>query len=143
MQNLVILSLGKGNLQTGFPDIKAHLWENDNPYPMKFMGALPAAPDLGELYRRWQLLYSALYQRLDWFPRIEIDDADITNISYTEFNELCCELSARLNAWLDSEANSIRKQKFAGSLKPTSGNCCDSPGIFGSFSSVTLMRKSS
>jgi CHASE2 domain-containing sensor protein len=123
MQNLVLLSLGKGNLQTGFPVITAQLWENDNPYPMKFMGALPAAPDLGELYRRWQLLYSALYQRLDWFPRIEIDDADITNISYTEFNELCCELSARLNAWLDSEAFRNIDRELRTQLDPQAEIC--------------------
>jgi CHASE2 domain-containing sensor protein len=123
MQNLVLLSLGKGDLQNGFPSITAQLWENDNPYPMKFMGALPAAPDLGELYRRWQLLYSALYQRLDWFPRIEIDDADITNISYTEFSELCCKLSTRLNAWLDSEAFRNIDRELRTQLDPQAEIC--------------------
>ncbi len=68
MNQLVVLSLGNGNLHSGFPVVTARLWEQTNPHPMQFTGQLPARPEIGKLYRDWQLLYEALYQRLDWHP---------------------------------------------------------------------------
>lgn len=103
MHNLVVLSLGDGDLHNGFPAVTAQLWEHGNPRPMKFTGRLPAAPEIPELYRYWQLLYSALYQRLDLCPRIEIDAADVTNISQVEFSNLCQRLVDSINAWLNAE----------------------------------------
>ncbi len=103
MNNLVVLSLGNGDLDNGFGAVTAQLWSPGNPKPMKFIGSLPAAPELSELYRYWQLLYAALYQRLDWCPRIEIEAADVTNVSEVEFSNLCQQLSNRINIWLNSE----------------------------------------
>lgn len=103
MNKLVVLSLGNGDLQNGFPAVTAQLWEPGNPHPMKFIGSLPAAPEILELYRYWQLLYEALYLRLDWCPRIEIDAADVTNVSEVEFSDLCQRLQNRINTWLNSE----------------------------------------
>jgi hypothetical protein len=65
MNKLVVLSWVTGDLHNGFPAVTAQLWEAGDPHPMKFTGSLPAAPALPELYRDWQLLYSALYQRLE------------------------------------------------------------------------------
>lgn len=101
MNKLVVLSLGTGDLNNGFPSVTTQLWEAGNPHPMKFTGSLPAAPTLPQLYRDWQLLYFALYQRLK--PRIEIDAANITNVSDADFGELCQRLSNTINAWLNSE----------------------------------------
>jgi CHASE2 domain-containing sensor protein len=104
MSKLVVLSLGNGNLNNGFPAVTAELWEAHNPYPMKFTGSLPAAPDIPELYRSWQLLYCALYSRRGWSTRLEIEEADVTNVSEVDFNDLCQRLSDRINAWLNSES---------------------------------------
>jgi CHASE2 domain-containing sensor protein len=104
MNQLVVLSLGNGDLNNGFPAVTAELWEANNPYPMKFTGSLPAAPELPELYRAWQLLYSALYSRRGWNTRLEIEEADVTNVSEVDFNDLCQRLSERINAWLHSES---------------------------------------
>lgn len=101
MNKLVVLSLGNGDLLNGFPAITAQLWEAGDPHPMKFTGSLPAAPTLPQLYRDWQLLYSALYQRLR--PRLEIETSDVTNVSQVEFSDLCQRLSTTINAWLNSE----------------------------------------
>ena len=44
MSKLVVISLGNGDLKSGFPTVTAQLWEADTPSPMKFTGSLPAAP---------------------------------------------------------------------------------------------------
>lgn len=103
MNKLVVLSLGNGDLENGFGAVTGQLWEQSDPNPMKFTGRLPAAPEIPELYRHWQLLYKALYQRLDWCPRIKIQEADVTNVSEVEFSDLCQRLSNSINAWLNSE----------------------------------------
>lgn len=100
---LVVLSLGNGNLHNGFPTVTAQVWEQ-NDQPIKFTGCLPASPEIAELYKYWQLLYSALYQRLDLNPRIEIDAGDVTNVSSVEFSHLCERLSSKINIWLKSES---------------------------------------
>ena len=61
MSRLVVLSLSQGNIQDGFPAVTVQLEEADNSYRMKFSASLAAAPEISELYRNWQSLYSALY----------------------------------------------------------------------------------
>ena len=100
----VILSLGGGDMYSGFPTVTAHLWQADDPHPSKFVGSLPAAPRIPELYRSWQLVYEALHQRLDWHSRIEIETADVTNVSEVEFSKLCQQLTHHINTWLNSQA---------------------------------------
>jgi CHASE2 domain-containing sensor protein len=102
MSQFVVLSLGTGDLSRGFPTVTAQLWEADDRYPIKFTGSLPAAPEIAALFYRWQLLYTALHHRLDSPLRIEIDSADITNISQVEFTDLCQQLVDRINSWLNS-----------------------------------------
>lgn len=104
MNKLVVLSLGNGDLYNGFPAVTVQLWESNNTYLGKITGSLPAAPEISELYKYWQLFYSALYQRLNLCPRIEIDAGDVTNVSEVEFNDLCQRLSDRINIWLNSES---------------------------------------
>jgi len=103
MNKLVVLSLGNGDLDNGFPVVTALLWEPNNPHPMKFTGSLPAAPEIPELYSYWRVLYLALYQRLDLDPRLEIDSSSVTNVSEIEFSELCHKLQISINDWLNSE----------------------------------------
>lgn len=105
MDKLIVLSLGKGDLQDGFPAVTVQLWESSNSQPtMKLTGSLPANREIPELYRDWQLLYEALYQRLGWCLRIEIEQSDITNVSQIDFSELCQRFADRINAWLNSES---------------------------------------
>lgn len=102
MSKLVVLSLGKGDLYRGFPNVTVQLGKPNDPRAMEFRGSLPASPKIAELYRNWQLLYSALYRGLAWCPRLEIEDADVTNVSEVEFNDLCEQLSTKINDWLNS-----------------------------------------
>lgn len=102
MEKRVVLSLGHGSLQTGFPAVTAQLWEQGDPHPMKFRGALPAAPEIPRVYRAWQLLYRAMHHRLNWHPRMEIETADVTNVSEVEFEDLCRGLALQINAWMSA-----------------------------------------
>lgn len=103
MSKLVVLNLGSGDLHTGFSEVTVQLGLNNDPRTMEFRGSLPAAPEIAQLYRNWQILYSALYRQYGWSIRLEIEDTDITNFSEIEFNDLCQQLSCRINDWLNSE----------------------------------------
>lgn len=131
MNKSVIINLGSGDLYQGFPRVTVQLWTDGNPRPEQFIGTLPAAPALGELYRNWQLVYRGLCDRLGRSEteritggqrhpiisqpghlssaslvevgELEISEAGITNISQVSFDELCQQLQASINTWLKSE----------------------------------------
>lgn len=111
MSKLVILNLVKGTLQSGFPLVTVVLQEGNSPW-RQFQGSLPAAPNIIDLYRRWQLLYDLIYearsinialrhQQID--EDITIDEADVTHVSDAEFYGVCEELQNKIDNWLDSE----------------------------------------
>lgn len=112
MHRLIVLNLGKGDLQHGFPTAIAQFWESEELAPMQFIGSLPANPSLEALYRRWLLLYESLYANLAWrrtrniHPEFEIDedDSEVTNISHTEFAEVSQNLQIQLNRWLSTDS---------------------------------------
>jgi CHASE2 domain-containing sensor protein len=104
----VVLSLGHGNLQNGFPAVTAQLWEATSTPSMQFIGSLPPAPEISSLYKDWQLQYSASYQCLDLLPRLELldfpeDVPDEAGFSSEKFNDLCQQFSDKINDWLNSE----------------------------------------
>jgi CHASE2 domain-containing sensor protein len=119
MAKLIVLSLGEGNVSSGFASVTAQLWDERDIYPMKFTGRLAAVPQLAELYKRWRLLYLALYQRLDFGLRLEIETADVTNVSEVELSELCQQLSDQLNRWLNSEPFHSINQSLRTQLAPS------------------------
>jgi CHASE2 domain-containing sensor protein len=118
MIRLVVLNLGKGNLHKGFGDVTVQLGFPNDPRAMEFRGGLPAAPEIYQLYRNWQTLYSALYNHYGWSVRLEIEDTDVTNVSEIEFNDLCQQLSCKINAWLNSEQFRKIDQKLRVQLHP-------------------------
>ncbi|MEH2411454.1 CHASE2 domain-containing protein [Nostoc sp.] len=123
MSKLVILNLGTGDLHKGFPDVTVQLGLTNDPRAMEFRGSLPAAPEISQLYRNWQTLYSALYQYYGWSVRLEIEDTDITNFSEVEFNNLCQQLSSRINIWLHSDQFRKIDQKLRTQLNPNEEIC--------------------
>ncbi|MEH2324936.1 MAG: CHASE2 domain-containing protein [Nostoc sp.] len=104
MSKLVVFSFLGGDLNQGFPVVTAQLWCHNQFVPVKLTGSLPPAPELSELYRRWQLLYAAVHQRLVSNHRIKVHSQDITNISVNDFDEVCEQLQANINAWLKFES---------------------------------------
>lgn len=119
MSQLVILSVGDGDCRQGFPAVVLRLWEPGNSLQMQVRGSLPAAPGIPRLYRAWRLLYEALYRRLEWHPRIEVDPGDVTNVSEVEFGDLCQQLSDTMNAWLNSEPFRNINQQLRAQLQPS------------------------
>ncbi|HEY9831567.1 MAG TPA: CHASE2 domain-containing protein [Stenomitos sp.] len=109
MSQLVVLNLGKGDWYQGFGTVIAQLWEPHSPIPVQFMGSLPTAPELDNLYQRWQRLYQVLYEHLGWRRyrdihfQIEVDEDDVTNVSTDEFTEVCQALKTQFNTWLNTE----------------------------------------
>ncbi|MBR8836494.1 MAG: CHASE2 domain-containing protein [Stigonema ocellatum SAG 48.90 = DSM 106950] len=101
MSKLVVLNLLGGDLNKGFPVVTAQIWHHNQ--FLKITGSLPAAPELSELYQRWQLLYKAVHQRLGSNQRIKVHAQDITNISVNDFNKVCQKLQTSINAWLKFE----------------------------------------
>lgn len=125
MHRIIVLNLGKGDLQQGFPTVTAQLLESEELTPMQFTGSLPAIPSLNGLYQRWQLLYETLYKNLAWrrstaHPEFEIDEEDeeISNISYSEFQEVSQSLQTQLNRWLSSSSFLAIERKLRTYLTP-------------------------
>ncbi|WP_414583055.1 eIF2A-related protein [Scytonema sp. PCC 10023] len=111
---LVILNLGRGTLQEGFHFVTVQLQLEGNSKTSQFQGSLPAAPNIIDLYRRWQLLYDLIYSarsiniglRLSQLTDedIKIDEADVTHVSDADFSNVCEELQNQIDNWLDTEA---------------------------------------
>ncbi|MEM9117462.1 MAG: CHASE2 domain-containing protein [Cyanobacteria bacterium P01_F01_bin.56] len=109
MEQRIIINLGEGSWQHGFPHVIAQLWEVGQSTPnIQRRGRLLANSDLEMLYRRWQSLYKALNSSLglrqSMPTAIEIDnneDEAISRISKSEFENLCEELEEQFNHWLD------------------------------------------
>ena len=127
MSRLVVLSLGQGNLEDGFPAVTVQLGEQNNPYGMKFTASLPAAPEIIALYRNWRSLYSLFHQRLGLRLNVEaevdddfeIEEAYVTNISEVDLHDLCEQLDNRINAWLNSTQFHKIDQQLRTQLEPS------------------------
>lgn len=105
MNQFVILRVGAGNLQQGFPAVSAQIGTDANPHQLQLTASLPSAPELTQLYRNWQFIYKALYDRLGWRLRLSFQESEgtVTQVSEVEFREICQELKTKLNQWLHSE----------------------------------------
>ncbi len=99
MTKLVILNLGVGNFQKGFPTITMQLGEAGKLW-MQVTGSLPPAPELPELYRSWQILYKAINYYNNQSRSIEVEEASITHFSEDEYSSICQKLDKSLNNWL-------------------------------------------
>lgn len=124
MDYLVVLNLGQGNWQDGFPTVIAQLWESGRSTPMQFTGSLPAIPGLVERYTRWRSLYTALYSHLGWrrqevqHPEFEIDEEEVTHISASEFHQLSHDLQVQLNSWLGASSFRLIDRQLRTRLSP-------------------------
>jgi CHASE2 domain-containing sensor protein len=126
MSRLVVLSLGQGSLEEGFPAVIVQFGEAGSAYSMKLTASLPAAPEISEIYRKWRSLYSAFYQRLRFRDAVvnedddfEIEEAYITNVSEIDIHDLCQRMSFTINKWLNSNDFRRIEQQLRTQLKPT------------------------
>ena len=135
MIHSVVINLGYGDLYEGFPVVTAGLWTLNNPRPQQFIGSLPPAPNLVELYRNWQSMYQSLCDRL-WRgaahrlgsrsirnlanddDELEIDEGNITNVSVVDFNDLCHQLQLSIDNWLGSPGITGISRQLRAALHP-------------------------
>ncbi|NJP11109.1 MAG: CHAT domain-containing protein [Leptolyngbyaceae cyanobacterium RU_5_1] len=126
MHKLVVIHLGSGDLSQGFPRVTVQLWESGHRLPEQFTGSAPPAPHLADLYRHWQAIYQSLCDRQRILVRsasvtqlarisgsvaemdatddhLDIDQSGITHVSQVSFEEICQQLQASLNRYLQSE----------------------------------------
>jgi CHASE2 domain-containing sensor protein len=113
MSKLVILNLGKGNLNSGFPFVTLQIQDKFCQKWWQFQGSLPANSIIIELYYRWQLLYQLFYEArainislrhpLEPDIGIKIDNTDITHFSDVEFSDICYQLQQQINIWLENQ----------------------------------------
>ncbi len=103
--SLVVLKLGQGTWQSGFPTVMAQLWSEGQIVPTQWVGSLPAAPELAERYKQWQSLYAALNQRLNLrrSSLIEIEPEGITHVSQASLEAECHHLKQHLDRWFESD----------------------------------------
>lgn len=128
MNKSVVINLGSGDLYEGFPRVTTQLRSADHSLPEQYIGSLPAAPDLVELYQNWQLIYRSLCSRFQVLApaqstieddELEIGTGLITNISELSFEDLCQQLQIGLNNWLKSESFRNIEQQIRSQIDPT------------------------
>jgi CHAT domain len=128
MNKSVVINLGSGDLYEGFPRVTTQLRSADHSLPEQYIGSLPAAPELVELYQNWQLIYRSLCSRFQVLApaqstveddELEIGTGLITNISELSFEDLCLQLQIGLNDWLKSESFRNIEQQIRSQLDPT------------------------
>jgi CHASE2 domain-containing sensor protein len=132
MSQLVIFNFMQGSLAHGCPHAIAQLWQVDAATPVQFLGSLPPALELEQLYQRWQRLYSALYVYKGWQARsaavrtIEMDEDDdaLTHVSEAEFHECGCEVQRAINHWLSAASFAPIDRQLRTHLTPTDDIRC-------------------
>ena len=125
MSKSVVINLGNSDLYSGCEQVTAQLWVQGHPLPEKFVGSLPAAPHLVEIYKRWQFMYQSFYDCLNLRSlslednQIEIDNTDVTNISDVSFDNLSEHLRLSINTWLNSTEFLNIELKLRSALSPS------------------------
>jgi CHASE2 domain-containing sensor protein len=139
MPKLVVINLGAGDLYSGLPRVTAQVWAGEHSRPEQYIGSLPAATTLVELYRDWRSLYQSLCARvatpteyrqplrsvaeigheLDDGDDLEIDEIGITNVSQVSFEQLGQILQDALNTWLSSETFLPIERQLRSQFSPT------------------------
>lgn len=124
MSKTVVINLGKGTLNEGFPSITARLWTEQDPRAEQFVGSIAPAPDLAEIYRIWQFTYLALSNRvvLRLEPaedELEIEESGVTQVSLQSFDECTQQIEQTMNRWLASHGLLEIERQLRSHLSPT------------------------
>lgn len=116
MGKLVVLKLGDGNFEQGFPVTLQIGDDGDHRASLEITGKLPPAPDILQYSNRW----ATAYRRLGVQYRLEAKAGIVTNVSKIEN---CCNAAQLLrdatNAWLHSESFRCIRDKFLEQLIPS------------------------
>ncbi|WP_180274543.1 pentapeptide repeat-containing protein, partial [Tychonema bourrellyi] len=101
--NLVILTLGTGDFNQGFPSVNAQIWTEGERLPIQpNPGELLPAPEIVEFYHLWQSEYNRFIDPLK-SSRMDKIQIYVTNVSKVDIDKLAEELEEKLNKWLNAE----------------------------------------
>ncbi len=115
MGKLVVLKLGDGNFEQGFP-VTLQIGEDGDRPSTEITGKLPKAPEIPQHYSYWQ----SAYRSLGWRQRLEAPIVQVTNVSIMEDCYKAAQvLRTRLNTWLNSESFRSIREKLLEKLMPS------------------------
>lgn len=99
----IILRLGSGSLETGFPSVNVELRDRTHGRQQSHwesVASLPSSPELKNVYEEWQHLYqNSLRQNRQ--RGVTFAPMGTTNIRYRNIREVTHELVTALNDWLN------------------------------------------
>ncbi|MEG4224950.1 CHAT domain-containing protein [Microcoleus sp. N9_B2] len=98
----VILALGSGTLQEGFPHVTAKLKNQARPINIQFKGSLPPVPDLEVLQRRWKVCCSG-FQSSRSNSRIKIKPTSTAYVSENNPRAIYEGLKEEMQKWLNAD----------------------------------------
>lgn len=132
MSKLVILEIGRGSFESGFP-VRLEIRDRGKLCAPQIYGELTAAPQLLQLYQNWQNSYYAWGQQFRWLNRnspqinsntrnIEVPPDINSNVSLDDLekqaNYAASQLEEAFNQWLDrSPITKIREEVLQTVLK--------------------------
>jgi hypothetical protein len=99
----IILRLGSGSLKTGFPSVNVELRHHHHGHQQNCWEAttsLPPAPELSDIYQKWQFLYQTSLQH-DPQRGVKFAPATITNFAIQDVQQITDNLTNALNTWLN------------------------------------------
>ncbi len=115
MSKLVVLKLGDGSFEQGFP-VTLQLGEEGKSPSVEIIGRLPSNQEIPQYYSGW----ASSYRRLGLRSRLEASAAQVKNVSKIES---CCnaaqDLRDRLNNWLYAESFRPIREKLLEQLIPS------------------------
>lgn len=117
---LVVLDVGEGDLNVGFPVALQISTESRFRVMQSTKGRLAPAPELSDLYAQWRLTYRKC---LNASFRLDVPDTQITNISRQDFFQDCLnaanQLQQALNHWLKADSFRSIKERLLEQLAPS------------------------
>jgi CHASE2 domain-containing sensor protein len=112
---LVVLKVGEGSFEQGFPVTMQIGEEGDSP-AIQTLGKLPPASEIPQYYHCWQ----SAYLSLGWFTRLEAKPIQVTNVSVVDDCWHAVQvLRNRLNSWIHSESFRSIREKWLEKLLPS------------------------
>lgn len=115
MAKLVVLKVGEGTFEQGFPVTMQIGEEGDSPV-IQTLGKLPPAPEIPQYYNCWQSAYLCL----GWSTRLEAKPVQVTNVSVIDDCWHAVQvLRNRLNSWIHSESFRSIREKWLEKLSPS------------------------
>lgn len=114
MSKRVVLNIGGGNFEQGFPVI-LQIGAEGQPPAIEVTGKLPAAPDIPRCYDRWQ----ASYHDLDLQTRITVRSGSRHRQLKPDCQKAAQDLEAQFNHWLCAPDFLPIRDQFLRSLMPT------------------------